>query len=360
MSRPFARLKLGYYPLPTEEARNINSLLVSSGPHCAIDPCAGDGSALLEITNGRGAHLAAIEIDADRAATCAQRGIATFHSSAFECKVQAESCSLLYLNPPYDTELGPHGNRRMEAVFLEHCYRWVRAEGVLVFVIPVTALNSCARLLASQLNRISLFRLEHADCIRFHQIVVFGMRKKSHARGEPQGVDAIVRAGYQPSSIPPLNKDVAERYAIPPSPPASIHYTGLPLDQIEDAIDRSVAMQNARGVLVRKQQKMSGQPVTPLHKGHVGLLACSGMLNGFFGEGDDRHIAYWRAVKHVDEFNEEGEEVGDTIIRRRERFSHELTLAFENGRIVELKENKENVADGPKKSSGELQHSRGI
>jgi len=156
-------------------------------------------------------------------------------------------------------------------------------------------------------------------------------------------VDALLRSGYQPSLIPPLNQDVAERYIIPPSPPASIHYTGLPLDQIEDAIERSVAMQNARRVLVRKQQKMSGRPVTPLHKGHVGLLACSGMLNGFFGEGDDRHIAHWRAVKHVDgEFNEEGEEVGETIIRKRERFSHELTLAFENGRILELKETKEN------------------
>ncbi len=76
----------------------------------------------------------------------------------------------------------------MELVFLERCYRWVRTEGVLVFVIPVNALNSCARLLASQFNRISLFRLEHADCIRFHQIVVFGSRKKSHARGEPRGV----------------------------------------------------------------------------------------------------------------------------------------------------------------------------
>jgi len=341
MSRPFARLKLGYYPLPTEEARNIHSLLVDSGRYFAIDPCAGNGTALLEITTDTGAHLAAIEIDADRAAGCVQRGITTVHGSAFECKVQAESCSLLYLNPPYDTELGPQGNRRMEPVFLEHCYRWVRAAGVLVFVIPVTALNSCARLLASQFDRVCVFRLEDPECVRFRQVVIFGVRKKAHERGEPQGVDALLRAGYRPSLIPPLNKDVAERYIIPPSPPATIHYTGLQLDQIEDAIERSVAMQNARGLLVRKHQKMSGRPVTPLHKGHVGLLACSGMLNGFFGQGDERHIAHWRAVKHVDEFNEEGEEAGETVIRRRERFSHELTLAFENGRILELKETKE-------------------
>jgi predicted RNA methylase len=346
MSRPFARLKLGYYPLPNEEALNIHSLLVASEPYCAIDPCAGEGRALLTITGETPAHLAGIEIDADRARVCVESGIRAVHGSAFECKVHSESCSLLYLNPPYDTEVGPHSNRRMELVFLEHCYRWIKSEGVLVFIIPVAALNSCARLLASQFEHINAFRLEHPESVRFHQIAIFGTRKKPHARGEPGGIDALFRAGSRPSSIPALKLDVAERYFIPASAPATIHFTGLPLDDIEDAVERSVAMQNARGVLVRKQQKMSGRPVTPLHKGHVGLLACSGMLNGFFGSGEDRHIAHWRAVKHVDEFNEEGEEPGETIIRRRERFSHELTLAFENGRILELKETKNEAAEG--------------
>jgi len=355
MSRPFSRLKLGYYPLPIEEARNIRSALVPSGPYCAIDPCAGDGAALLEITD-TGAQPAAIEMDADRAAACRQRGIPTVHGSAFECKVPAESCSLLYLNPPYDTELGPHHNRRMESVFLEHCYPWVKADGVLIFVIPVAALNPCARLLASQFDQIRVFRLEHPECVRFHQIVVFATRRKAHARGEPKGINALLRAGYRLSSIPILKADGAERYFIPPSDRISIGYTGLPLDEIEDVIARSVAVQNARGVLVRKQQKFSGRPVTPLHKGHVGLLACSGMLNGFFGEGEDRHIAHWRAVKHVDEFNEEGEEEGETIIRRRERFSHELTLAFENGRILELRETKKNPEDESVEPSQELEH----
>jgi hypothetical protein len=52
-------------------------------------------------------------------------------------------------------------------------------------------------------------------------------------------------------------------------------------------------------------------------------------------------LAHWRSVKHVDEFNEEGEAEGETIIRKRERFSHELTLAYESGQIRELKETKE-------------------
>jgi len=65
------------------------------------------------------------------------------------------------------------------------------------------------------------------------------------------------------------------------------------------------------------------------------------MVNGSFGEGEMRHIAHWRSVKHVDVFTEEGEEEGETIIRRRERFSHELTLAYAKGNIVERKETKE-------------------
>jgi Uncharacterised methyltransferase family (DUF6094) len=167
--RNAGRLKLGYYPLPEEEARNIRALLMSAAPYAAIDPCLGDGTALLEIAEGTGAYLTGIELDADRAAAAVQKGITIVHGSAFECRVLAETSSLLYLNPPYDNEFGPHSNKRMELVFLEHCYRWVTSEGVLVFVVPAPAVGTCARLLASQFDRLSVFRLEHPErsgCMR--------------------------------------------------------------------------------------------------------------------------------------------------------------------------------------------------
>ena len=345
MARLVSRLKLGYYPLPAGEAAKIRALLRWGDEFAAIDPCAGDGAALAEIVHAAKAHLAAIELDADRAASCAAKGIPTVHGSAFECRVPAESCSLLYLNPPYDTEVGPHSNQRMELVFLEHCFRWVRAGGVLVFVVPSLALAPCARLLASQFEHITVWRLEHPESARFRQVAIFGRRKKAHARGEPRGAETLIRAGTAYEAIPALNDEITESYPVPPSHRVAIEYAGLPLDLVEDALERSVAMQNARGILVPKHQKMSGRPVTPLHEGHVGLLACSGMLNGFFGQGESRHIAHWRAVKYVDEFNEEGEGDGETIIRKRERFSHELTLAFEDGRVVELRETKGRRSD---------------
>ena len=200
--RNAGRLKLGYYPLPIDEARNIRSLLVSSAPYAAIDPCVGDGTALIEITKETGAFLAGIELDADRAAAAAEKGIATVHGSAFECRVLAETCSLLYLNPPYDSEFGPHSNKRMELVFLEHCYRWVTSEGVLVFVVPAPAVGTCARLLASQFDRLSVFRLEHPESVRFNQVVVFGRRKKVASARRTQGSRGVAPDCIQATSAP--------------------------------------------------------------------------------------------------------------------------------------------------------------
>jgi len=80
--RNSGRLKLGYYPLPVEEAKNIRTLLLPAAPYEAIDPCVGDGTALIEITKDTGGHLTGIELDADRAAAAAGKGIATVHGSA--------------------------------------------------------------------------------------------------------------------------------------------------------------------------------------------------------------------------------------------------------------------------------------
>ena len=65
-----------------------------------------DGTALIEITRNTGAHPAGIELDTDRAAAAAESGIVTVHGSVFECRVLAETCSLLHLNPPHVCEFG--------------------------------------------------------------------------------------------------------------------------------------------------------------------------------------------------------------------------------------------------------------
>ncbi len=84
-------------------------------------------------------------------------------------------------------------------------------------------------------------------------------------------------------------------------------------------------------VLLPKLGDVKGRPLTLLNGGHVGLLCTAGMLNGIFGVGEDRHIAHWHSVRFTDHWGEE-EEDGTRILHDRERFSHELTLVFANGK----------------------------
>jgi hypothetical protein len=59
-------------------------------------------------------------------------------------------------------------------------------------------------------------------------------------------------------------------------------------------------------------------------------------LNGVFGSGDQRHIAFWQAVKVVDKTEEEDEQ-GVITMREKERFSNELTVVFSTGQVAVLK-----------------------
>jgi hypothetical protein len=120
------------------------------------------------------------------------------------------------------------------------------------------------------------------------------------------------------------------------SGPAQLVYRGLPLDEIEDVLPQSAAYRQAGRILFAEPVSATGRPLTPLHAGHVGLLACSGLLNGIFGFGDERHIAFWQAVKIVDKTEEEDEQ-GVITMREKERFSNELTVVYNTGQVAVLK-----------------------
>ena len=79
-----------------------------------------------------------------------------------------------------------------------------------------------------------------------------------------------------------------------------------------------------------------GRPLTPLHKGHVGLLCTAGLMNGIFGEGPNLRVAYWESVKVVDRAEEQEGDGELTIIREKERFSQRLTLLYADGRVALL------------------------
>jgi Uncharacterised methyltransferase family (DUF6094) len=238
----------------------------------------------------------------------------------------------------------------MEAVFLEHTYRWLAMEGVLVFVIPFERLYDCVGVLSSHFAGLNVYRMTDPDSVQYRQIAVFGIRREVRGYEVENNKRQLHSIGLYGSfqKLPALELDVCAPYAVPGSGPVEMSYRGLPYDLIEDLLPQSGAWRQAAPLLLLLHDNIAtGRPITPLHGGHVGLLCTAGLLNGVFGEGVDRHIARWRSVKHVTTFVEQD---GDAeILHHRERWTNELRLVYADGRTLKLTETparKEEEADG--------------
>ena len=252
--RNAGRLKLGYYPLPPAEGVKIREMVIfGEAPTSVIDPCVGAGAALLQVTSGANCRLYGVELDALRAKAAQESGIQTIQGSAFDVQSKVDQFSLLYLNPPYDAEVGQFANKRMEYVFLDHTYRWLKQGGVLVFVIPEDRIIHCTDILATHFADVRVYRMEDPESIRFKQIVIFGTRKPQHGTVRDKNLIALKRLaqGYVPF---PVIDGTARPYAIPSSEATPPVYRGLPLDEIDNMIGALIRIQAGFAVLSSKRR----------------------------------------------------------------------------------------------------------
>jgi len=354
-----AKLKLGYYPLNAVDAGRIRKhLQFSVEPSSLLDPCAGTGAALFALTEGAYAKRYGVELDSYRAAEARRTLDEVIQGSAFDTHAPVESFSLVYLNPPYDFEIGEGKNQRMERLFLEHVGRWVRPGGVLVMVVPYDRVYECRSVLTPQFRDKTILRLREPEATAYKQVVVFGIRRSRHERDKlndhtmEQANRRLSDLTRRYEEIPRLGDTPDRLYPVPPSPPARLDYRGLPLDVIEDLVPASPAWRQAQRVTHAYRSEFAGRPLTPLHKGHVGLLCTAGLMNGIFGEGPDLHVAYWESVKVVDRAEEQEGDGEVTIIREKERFSQRLTLLYGDGRIALLSEKPSEKAATKEKRDG--------
>jgi predicted RNA methylase len=335
--RAVARIKLGYYPLPLDEGVRLRQILQFPAESASVlDPCAGTGATLLQITESANVERYAVELDAQRAQTTRDSGADTIHGNLFDVQAKSGSFSLLYLNPPYDSEVASFGNKRMELLFLQKTFRWLVVGGVLVMVVPHGRLQECVDLLANAFTNFQVLRLTDPESVRFDQVALLAARARIRDTEYERNREQLISSIWA-KTIPALTGQEAP-YLVPPTNPAKLEFRGIPLDEVEDLVRTSSAWTKTRSYLLPQEGASVGRPITPLHGGHVGLLCTAGLLNGVFGSGEDRHIARWRTVKYVTTFEEKIE--GYTEIHKRERFSNELALIYEDGRTLILTDEK--------------------
>lgn len=343
MARLLSQVRMAYFPLPEAEARRIRSCLVYPASHfTALDPCAGEGKALVMITDSARGQRCGIELDAYRAEQAGKRLDQAIYGDCFDVDCRVESCSLLYENPPYQqTTEDDEKGQRFEVLFVQRTYRWLRPGGVLILVIPVLQLAVCGNILSRQFKDTEVYRLSDPASVQYKQIVVFAVRRNRRERDRLQDREInVLRLDYGRKAnnfeaLPILTNRPQRLYCVPEAQPIQLVHRGLPLDEIEDCLPQAPAYRQAKRILFAPESRERGRPLTPLHSGHVSILACAGALDGILGDGQLRHVARWQAVKTVRETSDEDEQ-GVTTIRQREEFSQCLNLLYTDGRSALL------------------------
>jgi tRNA1(Val) A37 N6-methylase TrmN6 len=186
-------IKNGYFPTDTETLACIAAALdAPPGPVRVIDPCCGEGAALLSIADhllscGAAVNTFGVELDEERA-WHAKTVLATVaHADVHEVRITDRSFGLLFLNPPYgdlvadaaDTGDRRQGRLRHEKIFCKRTFNLLQPGGILVLIVPFYVLD----------DELSSFIARHFEDVTVHmapeqqfkQCVVLGRKRRPAA-----------------------------------------------------------------------------------------------------------------------------------------------------------------------------------
>ena len=222
----------GYYPTPARLLPRIAGLLapIAEKRVAFMDPCAGEGEAIFAIMGALGASTSDVylcEMEATRHAAAkalasqsnGSAGQRVLHGDAFHVTWERGhhggrmGASLLYLNPPYD--LDPvYG--RLEHKFLSRFTSALTLGGVLMFVVPFTALAASAELLAREFVGVQCFRFPSPEFEGFKQVILVARRSEALAKADPDLQGQILSWSRDPNGIPELPEEGSPaRYSLP-------------------------------------------------------------------------------------------------------------------------------------------------
>lgn len=282
--------KGGFYPCPPQVVDMVARLIdweVEFKPH-VLDPCAGEGEALNRLTAAIGGESWGVELDEGRAAKL--RGNADHALAPADCyaiQVSDESVQVLWLNPPYDDELGG-GRGRVEYDFLKHCWHWLAVGGVLCFVVPERLIlpgTPSYTYLCERFDQVGVLPFP-SSVRRFNEVVVMGRKRRVLVKAP--------RVGDRPP-LPQLKPRTSERYQLLPNPgPKLFVKAGLTDVEVARALDRSPL----RRLFGPPEPARLQRPPLPLSKGHQAVLLSAGHLDGKVSPpGEPPHVIRGTCVK---------------------------------------------------------------
>jgi methylase of polypeptide subunit release factors len=308
MSRLAAVEKGEYYPTPLSVIERVAQVLSpASGERGVVrllDPCCGEGLALealgqaLAQRSGKTVQTWGVEISPERANEAAVR-LDLVIPAPFEAVSWSPArhgvASVLFLNPPYD-----HNDRggRMELDFIKASLGALVSGGVLVYIIPTTAVDySLGEFLFRHFQDVRVFRFGDAaddNFDRFKQIVILATRRKQSLKTlyedqEAQGASyAFVEAHSQTYAYRhdrplkeriPVTLPEGTLYAVPAAcKAANIRRTRYADGEIEGLVaDAWPKVEGQIAEVMLASDAEIARPLKPPKTGHIAQIVAAGL-----------------------------------------------------------------------------------
>ena len=302
----------GYFPtdLPTLE-RIASALDIDGQVIRVIDPCCGEGAALLHMVEhlqGCGAEVQSFGADVDESRAWHAKTVldTVAHADIHDVRIADRSMGLLFLNPPYGdligdkakTGDGSHGRERHEKIFCRRTFSLLQLGGVLVLIVPFHTLDAdLSTLIARHFERVEVFMSPEQT---FKQCVLFGVKRKpghpsaavvqrllDFAKGNPDDDPDGSLDGVGGATRPelPVHWDAAP-YLVPAIKPGDdFHFTVVRLDarQLQAELDASLhkaSLWPRFGQLMRRPARDIKPPLRAMTDWHLALALAAGQISG--------------------------------------------------------------------------------
>jgi len=362
LARIASQAVAGFFPTPAVLLPLIAALVAcGKGRHLFVDPCAGEGEAVFTLSRlmappieephrhrpgetyrAHRASVLACEMEATRFGKLEERAAPTrlytnlVHGDAFRLKLgkDAAVASVLYLNPPYDTD---RRFVRLEEKWLRRFGPVLRAGGALFFVVPFYALPASAETLARDFTDLACFRFPGEHWTAFRQVVLVARRRAASLLAPDPALVAQVQAwASDPSSIPELPADGHALFEVEGTRDLTMPHDAWKLQELDEhalrdlhapwhVTDRGGRSQPVAGVLPADDFRALLSPRFPVatvpRPAHLAAGLASGVLSGARLRPTDPASAlpeilvrgtFNRRFVPIDEkVNKDGEKVGE-------------------------------------------------